>query len=230
MLINCDIGDKESIPSVDDELISFIDIANIACGGHAGDTNSIKHYQELAQQHGITTTALLSYPDRENFGQRVMSISNDGLITALEKQLEAFGSAERIKFHGALYAQSNRSAELAGLLAQWFHKIGTKEVITPYRSMLDKTCSEQGIPVMHEAFADRSYANMTLGLELMPRDQIGAMIDNVDDIVRQVRKMKNSVIEVNGENYLIEADTVNVDTHNPLALQAVKALSIITSK
>ncbi len=227
MLINCDIGERGARHNVDDELMSLIDIANIACGGHAGDAESIKHYQDLAKKHGVKISAHLSYPDKENFGREKLQISREELMASLDEQIEAFGEVEVVKLHGALYNHANRSPELAEDLAVWFKKVGVKEVLTPHRSMLHKACNAHSIAVLYEAFADRAYTNMTVGLELMPRDQLGAVLENIDDIVRQVRRLKNGTIQINGQNFLIEADTVCIHSDSPQALEAVKAISKI---
>ena len=75
MKVNCDIGERGADHPVDRQLMELIDIANIACGGHAGDETSIHAFCQLAEQHGVTVTAHLSYPDRENFGRRSLDIS-----------------------------------------------------------------------------------------------------------------------------------------------------------
>ena len=62
MLINCDIGERGIGHNIDDTLMSMIDIANIACGGHAGDVKSVEYYRKLAKQNGVKVTAHLSYP------------------------------------------------------------------------------------------------------------------------------------------------------------------------
>ena len=63
MLINCDIGERGADHPQDRELMAYIHIANIACGGHAGDETSIEAFRALAEKHEVEVSAHLSYPD-----------------------------------------------------------------------------------------------------------------------------------------------------------------------
>jgi len=224
MLINCAIGEKGAGDKVDDTLMSLIDIATIACGAHAGDAQSIKYYQDLAQQHNVKAAAYLSYPDVDGVDE---ADRNRVLMDSLEQQARTFGKMQCVKFQGELYKHLNRSVDLAENVVDWLKQMDVDEVIAPYRSMLHKVCSEHKMQVTYEAYADKSYSSMSLGLELMSRDQVGSNIDNVDDICRQVRKMKQGVIEIEGHNYLIEAETLCLDSHSPQAVQNVEAVKKI---
>ena len=230
MLINCAIGERGAKDEVDDALMSRIDLATIACGGHAGDKESVSYYQELAQKHGVKTVAYLSYPKKEKLSKDVTSITHEELLGFLDEQAELFGPMQRVKLQGELYNHANRSVELAEQLALWLKNKDVKEVLTPYRSMLHKLCSDQGIAALYEAFADKKYTSMQLGLELSSQDQIGSEIKNIDDIIRQVRKMKQGAVEINGQNFLIEAATICVDSSAPQVVETVDALVKVLNK
>ncbi len=68
-ILNCDIGERGADHSIDDELMSYIDMANIATGGHAGDLISMHHYIDMAIKHDVTICAHIGYPDVPNFGR-----------------------------------------------------------------------------------------------------------------------------------------------------------------
>lgn len=224
MLINCAIGENSAKDVTDDALMGLIHIACIACGGYAGDENTVSYYQKLAAQNGVKAAAYLSYPDKEHFGMEDMALSDEQLLHALEEQAARFGAMECVKFQGALFTQLNRSAELADLIVGWLEQKGVRQVIAPYRSMLHKACAQASIEVIFEAFADKVYTSMTIGMEPMSSKQIGTTIEDRDKIVRQVRKLKQGVVQIDGQNFLIEADTVCVDRSSAQVLQTVQAI------
>ncbi len=224
MLINCTVGEKGPANALDDKLVSLVHVAMIAAGGHAGDAQSIQYYEELAKQHNVKTCAYLSYPDKENHGLEVMPMSTDELIRALDEQLENFSKVECVRFHGALYHQMNRSAELAEIIADWLKEKGIKEVISPYRSMLHKACSQNAIMTHYEAYANRSYSSMNVGLELISKDQTNSVIDDIDAVVKQVRKMKQGAIEIDGQIFLMEVETICVDRQSDNILEVLQAI------
>ncbi len=69
--INCDMGEGMGN---EEALMPFISSANIACGYHAGDTNSILYTLELCKQFNVAPGAHPSFLDRANFGRREMEL------------------------------------------------------------------------------------------------------------------------------------------------------------
>jgi len=118
MRINCDIGERGPGHAVDRRLMEVVHIANLACGGHAGDRASVQAFRALAEEHGVELAAHLSYPDRPNFGRRVLAMPLPALLASLDEQLALLPSPKRVKFHGALYNESCRSRELAAALGR----------------------------------------------------------------------------------------------------------------
>ena len=115
LLINCDLGERGTANKIDDQILKHIDIANIACGGHAGNQESVKYYTNLCNQHNIKITAHISYPDTENFGRKVMQISDTDLLKSFDKQFSLFDDVRAIKPHGALYNELNINESLSEL-------------------------------------------------------------------------------------------------------------------
>ena len=112
MKINCDIGERGEHP-VDLELMELIDIANIACGGHAGDLKTVNLFRKLAEDHGVSISAHLSYPDKENFGRKSLDISASDLKKSLSEQYSLLDDVKTVKLHGALYNDCWLNEELA---------------------------------------------------------------------------------------------------------------------
>ncbi len=119
MKINCDIGERGINNLIDQELMTLIDIANLACGGHAGDSESVQFFRDLAKKNDVQVSAHLSYPDRANFGRLSMTLDRDELIYALDQQYSLVKDVKWVKFHGALYNDLNANKSLAKLVYTW---------------------------------------------------------------------------------------------------------------
>ena len=224
MLINCDIGERGIAHETDDTLMSYIDIANIACGAHAGCRESVAYYLGLAEKLSVTVSAHLSYPDRENFGRKVMEISDKALLNSLDEQYALLSHAERVKLHGALYNLANVDESLARLIAQWFKTSGVREVLTQHGSCLDKACEALDIHVIHEAFLDRRYVLEENVLKLASRERADALITDPDDALRQYACLTRGHVEADGQNVSLRAKTLCVHSDSHGALEILKKL------
>ena len=82
--INCDLGEELDN---EDLLMPFISACNIACGGHAGNKEIIENTIDLAKQHQVQIGAHPSFPDRENFGRKILQMDNQELLDSLLHQI-----------------------------------------------------------------------------------------------------------------------------------------------
>ena len=85
--INCDLGEGMGD---DAQLMPYLGSCNIACGGHYGDVDTMTEAITLAKQFGVNVGAHPSFPDRENFGRKLMDISRHELQETLHKQVTSF--------------------------------------------------------------------------------------------------------------------------------------------
>ncbi len=224
MLINCDIGERGVANKTDDALMEHIDIANIASSGHAGDAESIAYYLDLAAKYNVKTTAHLSYRDRENFGRKVLTISNRELLNDLESQYDLISSLKAVKLHGALYNQANIDERLASTLAVWFKTNGINKVLTQQNSDLDKACKNEGIKVIYEAFLDRRYIFENSQLKLAPRTEKDAVIHDPRLAQRQYIDFQKGYVTVDNIVHSLKADTLCIHSDSPSALDILKAI------
>lgn len=222
MLINCDIGERGAAHKIDDKIMGYIDIANIACSGHAGCKQSVDYYYSLAKQHGVKTSVHLSYPDQKNFGRVVMDIDDKTLLKSLDQQYELLSEVKTLKFHGALYNEANINSDLARLLMKWAKSAGIKEVLTPQNSEIARG-SEQ-IEVIHEVFLDRQYVYVDNSLCLKNRKQPGALITNTDEAIKQYQNFNNDVLVIDHKEYKIRADTGCIHSDSECALELIRAI------
>ncbi|PTB89798.1 LamB/YcsF family protein [Pseudidiomarina aestuarii] len=241
MLLNCDVGESQDLALVasDQEVFPYIDLANIACGYHAGSAPTMAATIELARHFGVTIGAHPSYPDRENFGRKSMVLSDQQLSAVLHAQI---GSIDRlcmaqhtvlqyVKPHGALYNDMQANLELfeqvvAVVAAEnrWRPeplKLMTLATIDqqPYADIAE--CYQ--VPLWFEAFADRRY---TEDGRLRSRDYADAVLDNQTAIITQAERFARgeSITTVEGEPLMIRADTLCVHGDNPAAVATVAAI------
>jgi UPF0271 protein len=153
--LSADLG--EGSPG-EDEIWPLIDRANVACGGHTGDDDSMRAAAALAAQYGVILGAHPSYPERENFGRRTLAIAPIALRASLRAQIAAlrqFAPVHHVKPHGALYNDAHKDRTLADVIVSALDP--GIALVAPDQSQMAAAARAAGIPVIREAFADRRY-------------------------------------------------------------------------
>lgn len=235
VLLNCDIGERGTDNPIDRELMDVIDIANIACGGHAGDRRSAAAFRTRAEERGVMVSAHLSYPDRDTFGRKSLKIAIPDLLASLEAQFALLPGLLTVKFHGALYTDSCRDADLAQSLATWLAGKNCTAVLTLPDSALAIASRAVGIEVLAEAFAERRYqvGPNGDGATLVGRDRPYASIEDVesamaqaDEIVRHGRVAAIVGDELTTIRHVpLKADTICVHSDSGIALPLTRELA-----
>lgn len=240
--VNADVG--EGMAEVEAGLMPFLSSANIACGLHAGDPQTMSSTAALALRHGVAVGAHPGYADREGFGRRRQDVGPDEVMNLVLYQVGALdaivaplgGDLHHVKPHGALYNQAaaDRSlavAIVAGIRA--FHP--TLRLVGLAGSAMQQAASALGHPFTAEAFADRRYRRDG---SLLPRSEPAALLTNPDDVAAQVRSLVTAgeVIAADGSLVKISFDSlcVHSDTPGAVALaarirQELQALGVTVS-
>lgn len=219
-LLNIDLGELLDEP---DELYALANIANIACGGHAGDDDSMQHALALCKQNATRAGAHPSYVDRANFGRQYQDIKPGQLRTVVAEQCRALAAHAAtqgvtlayVKPHGALYHAADKSLAIANaVLAGAIDALGTGIcVIGPAGGALEAAARSEGIAFAREDFADR--VRCADG-SLKPRTQTGAV--SVDPEAARMLALK---LLATG---LVDTLCVHGDTPNAVAIaHAVRA-------
>lgn len=212
----------------------FIDQANIACGGHAGDADTVHETVELAKRFNVRVGAHPSYVDKEHFGRRSLSLPLAELEQQLLKQVSLLADScqqlnyplSHIKAHGALYNDSNDRPEVMELLlhlAKAFQCELMLQSLPDMQQSLSKA-KELGVPLVLEGFADRAYLSSG---RLAPRGMDGAVFDDVKTITMQAMRLANGKAIYcldDDASLLIQIDSLCVHGDNELALQALTQL------
>ena len=223
--INCDLGeglDNEHI------IMPLISSCNISCGAHAGSIEIMDKVIQLAVKHKVKIGAHPSFPDRKNFGRKVLDISNSDLQKSLEDQLSIFkdrallqnATIHHVKPHGALYNLIAVNREKASIvIAAIQHVFEAVKLYVPYQSRIEEIAIQSGLEIVYEAFADRMYNE---DLSLVSRTFSNALIEDKLEVLKQVQKIsdKQSVTTVNFHEKKIKASTfcVHGDTKNAIEI------------
>jgi UPF0271 protein len=197
-------------------LMPLISSANISCGYHAGDTDTMKRTIELALQHHVAIGAHPGFKDPINFGRIEIPITGPQLFDLMTEQIhllkkitDSFGAKiHHIKPHGALYNMAARDSKLARTIAAAVKSIDSKCILYGLSgSHLITEAAALNLQTASETFADRSYL---LDGSLTPRSLPGAMIENTEESIRQVLQMvqQRTVTTHLGETIAINAETI----------------------
>jgi UPF0271 protein len=214
---NSDLGEGAG---TDMALILLVTSANIACGGHAGNENTMRTTVELAMKHKVTIGAHPGYPDRERFGRVPMDIPARELIESIRRQLDSLiaiasrmgARVTHVKAHGALYNQSERDVAIArNIIFGVQAATGGHElvIVGPPGSAMLQEASGMGMKVAREGFVDRAYEPDGT---LQSRSVAGSVLTNPADAVRQALSfVKNGgVTAVDGTFIKLAVDTLCV--------------------
>lgn len=227
--INCDLG--EGMPN-DAALMPYISSANIACGFHAGDEETMRRTIALAVEHGVAIGAHPGFPDKENFGRIEMQFPEEDIVSIVSEQVYIMldlvfalgGKLQHVKPHGALYNMSARNFSLASAIAQAIHDIDENLMLFGLSGSKSIEAAEAvGLKTAHEVFADRTYK--TEGT-LTSRKEKNALISDVSKMEKQVLQMirEQQVTSVDGTIIPLKADTICIHGDGEHAVTFAKQL------
>ncbi|MCX5137835.1 LamB/YcsF family protein [Streptomyces sp. NPDC060011] len=210
----------------DEQLLSVVTSANVACGFHAGDAATMRRVCELAAERGVRIGAQVSYRDLAGFGRRAMDVPSDELaaevayqIGALEVFARAAGSrVAYVKPHGALYNRVVHDEEQAAAVVEGVVLAGAAlPVLGLPSSRFLKVAERAGLPVVTEAFADRAY---TQEGTLVPRTEEGAVITDAEAVVERSLGLARSgtVTARSGERVPVRARSLCLHGDTPGAV------------
>ena len=231
--LNSDIGELpgETGRAMDRAILDVVSRCSIACGGHAGDDDSMRATLKAAKARHVVVGAHPSYPDRQNFGRKSMKMPQDVLESSLRQQVRALGSFARgqgiaidhLKPHGALYNDASRDPTLAEFIVRLTREARIRAVIGPPDSMLAKIAHATGTDFLAEGFADRTYARDG---SLLARGESGAVIHEADAQAAQVICMieDSTVIAADNQVISLQVDTICLHGDTAGAVQSALAL------
>ena len=210
--INSDLGEGTG---VEKDIMPFLNSCSIACGGHTGDKSSMTDTILIAKKYDVNIGAHPSYPDKENFGRKNISISNADLSNSLMSQIDDLEriarsletSLNHIKLHGALYNFSANDLETALIIIELMKsKYSDKILYVPYGSLISRLAIDNNIKIYYEVFLDRNYNN---DLSLVSRENNNSMILDHQKMLKRLENVinDNKIQTIGGDYKKILADT-----------------------
>ncbi len=189
--LNADLG--EGVTD-DAGLLQVVTSANLACGFHAGDEQTMRSVCREAALRGVVIGAQVSYRDREGFGRRHMDPGSDLLERWVREQVvllsaiaeEQGGSVAYVKPHGALY---NRVVDDEDQAAAVLRGSGTLPVLGLPGSVILRLAADAGRTCVPEGFPDRGYTDEG---RLVPRDQPGALVEGAEAVAANAVEMADA--------------------------------------
>jgi UPF0271 protein len=223
--LNCDMGElPEAIADgTQESLMPNLTSVNIACGGHAGDEDTMRATVAQAIRYGLGIGAHPGYPDRANFGRLELDMPLDELAESICRQVGALASVvdkagatmTHVKPHGALYNQAVKNGDLARAIADGVARFDRRLVLMGLAGspMLD-VFRTAGFTVAAEGFADRRY-EPDGGLRSRRFDD--ALIRDPERAAAQALGIveRGSVMASNGEEVALRVETLCIHGDTP---------------
>ena len=232
--INCDLGEKSKFHSIenDPELLNIVNSANIACGYHAGDEETMNMVIKISKSNGVSIGAHPSFKDRENFGRKKINLNSSEIIKLITDQYEILQkiaqehgeNVTHIKPHGALNNMACEDFELANTIAKAINNIDKNIIfLVPTGSQMEIAAKKLNMKIACEIFADRNYEDDG---NLVSRSKDHALITDPEVAKKHVLSMvKNQALNCySGKQIPCEIDSVCIHGDNQSSLATAKSI------
>ena len=232
--INCDLGEKSKHHSNkhDPELLEIVNSANIACGFHAGDEETMKQIVQISRTNGVSIGAHPSFNDPDNFGRKRINLSSAEIRKLILDQYEILQNiaiknnetVSHIKPHGALNNMACEDIELANILAKSINEISQDLIyLVPTGSKMEEAAKRLNMKIACEIFADRNYEDDG---NLVSRQKPNALITNPEEAQKHVLNMvKNQALNcLSGKQIPCKIDSVCIHGDNESSLATAKSI------
>ena len=232
--INCDLGEKSKHHSnkYDPDLLEIVNSANVACGYHAGDEETMNQVVKISKNNGVSIGAHPSFKDPENFGRERMNLSESEIKKLIIDQYEILQKialtydekVSHVKPHGALNNMACEDIELATILAKTIKDIN-KDIIylVPTGSKMQEAAKKFDMKFACEIFADRNYEDDG---NLVSRKKSHALITDPEQAKKHVLRMvqTQSLNCHSGKQIPCEIDSVCIHGDNLSSLATAKSI------
>jgi len=235
--LNSDLGEGFGAYKAgnDEEIMRYIDMANLACGFHAGDPLIMSKAIKEAKKNSILIGAHPGYQDLVGFGRRSIEYKKDELQAILIYQIGALRALaisyrydiSYIKPHGALYNDMMKNEEIftaiVEALSSYDEKLKLMILSSSKNEIYQNIADSFGISLIYEAFADRAYNDDGF---LVSRKEKDSVLDDVKAIIKRVEMLvQNGYIEsITGKKLYLKVDSLCVHGDNEKALLITKSI------
>lgn len=226
--LNSDLGEGYGPWTMGDDaaVLSLVTSANIACGGHASDPDTMFHTLSLAKARGVVVGAHPGYADRPGFGRRVIPMTPEEVARMVAAQIGALLAVADlvpvpvayVKPHGALANLAAADVAVATAIAGAIKALKADlAVLAISGTALEHAARDAGLPVYSEIFADRGYQPNG---QLVPRGEPGAMITDPGEAAARILRMLDTGLMpvVGGDPIPLAAHSICVHGDSPHAV------------
>ena len=232
--INADLGEFRNPKQLANELsiLKYISSCSVACGGHIGNSKTIKLIINACKEYDIAVGPHPSYPDKKGFGRRKMEIDISDLKKSITEQIQSFLKIAKslsmpvghIKLHGRLYNETSKEEKLVNLILNIIDSFDQNfSIIGPANSLFEYMTKNTEICFIPEAFIDRRYKE---DYSLVDRNQEGALLESLEDQIEQAKSIviDKKVLTDTKKNIDIKAETLCIHGDNQNSLKVVRAV------
>ncbi len=235
--LNCDMGESFGIwkMGLDNEIMPYIDMANLACGFHASDALTMNKSVSLAKENGVIIGAHPGYQDLVGFGRRSIACSNEEISSIVWYQVGALNAfckvhdtkVTYVKPHGALYNDMMKDANIfnaiLNAISSYDKNIKLMILSSPKNEEYATIAKIYNISLLYEVFADRNYNDDG---SLVSRSENNAVIHDEKEVITRVKnlKEKGTLNSVSGKELALKVDALCVHGDTKNALEFIKIL------
>jgi len=238
--INCDLGESSKLHSTENDplLLEIVNSANIACGYHAGDEETMRKTVDLAIKHNVSIGAHPGFADKENFGRKRVNLTKDEIKKLILDQIQILSeisesrglSLTHVKPHGALNNMACENYELSFTIGQTIKELNRDLIfmVLPETEM-EKAGKDLNLKVACEIFADRNYEDNG---RLVSRDQSHALKSDVVEATQNIINMLNdkAILCYSGKRIPCQIDSICVHGDGKNAVEIVRNIKINLEK
>ena len=235
--LNCDMGEGFGIYSFanDEEIMPFIDVANVACGFHASDPNTMRKTVQLAKKYNVKVGAHPAFPDLVGFGRRPMKMSREEIKNLVMYQTGALKSfldeinmpLNHIKPHGSLYVVSAKEEDVAQGIAD-AAKIFNVGVFGMVNTFHEKVYKERGVKFFAEFYSDLEYDETGYLVIAKGRNKHYPTDRAVQRCLKAIAE--NKVTTISGKDVDVGCETICVHSDTPNAIEILSSLRDVMKK
>ena len=232
--INCDLGEKSKLHNNENDpfLLGIVNSANVACGYHAGDEETMDQVIKISKENSVSIGAHPSFKDIENFGRKRMNLSDTEVRKLIINQYEILQkiasnnneNVTHIKPHGALNNMACEDLDLATTIAKAVHEIDKDMIyLVPTGSKMEIAAKKLNMKIACEIFADRNYEDDG---NLVSRSKPNALITDPEQAKKHVLSMvQNQALNcLSGKQIPCEIDSVCIHGDNKSSLDTAKSI------
>jgi len=232
--INCDLGEKSKHHSTkyDPDLLKIVNSANIACGYHAGDEDTMKNTIEISKKNNVSIGAHPSFNDPDNFGRKRHNLSEKEIKKLIIDQYQILENiaaklktkVTHIKPHGALNNMACEDLNLSKILAETIFNIDKNLIyLVPTGSKMEQAARKFDMKIACEIFADRNYEDDG---NLISRSKSNAVITDPDKCKKHVLEMveSQSINCFSGKKIKCQIDSICIHGDNIKSLETANQI------